>query len=69
MKQQLVGIDSEIQGMRLAAGHANIVKLVEVYEDVFSHHFIVELCQGGDLFQFISHRGTLQEQEAVQVIK
>jgi len=69
MKQHLISVDFEIQTMRLLSDHPNIVKLIEVFEDIWSHHLIMELCANGDLFSYISLQGSLEEQEAVEVLR
>lgn len=49
--------------------HPNIVKLFEVYEDVRSYYMVMELCEGGELFDAILDKGTFYESEAASVLK
>eukprot|EP00747_Dinoflagellata_sp_TGD_P180329 gnl/TRDRNA2_/TRDRNA2_32606_c0_seq1.p1 gnl/TRDRNA2_/TRDRNA2_32606_c0~~gnl/TRDRNA2_/TRDRNA2_32606_c0_seq1.p1 ORF type:complete len:579 (-),score=140.82 gnl/TRDRNA2_/TRDRNA2_32606_c0_seq1:180-1916(-) len=49
--------------------HMNIVKLYEVFEDKYFVSLIIELCEGGDLFDAIVEVGFLQEWQAASVMK
>jgi calcium-dependent protein kinase len=44
--------------------HANIVKLLDVYENTASVYLVTELCTGGELYDRISRRGRLSDLEA-----
>ena len=50
--------------------HENIIKCYEIYEDNNSLHFILELCQGGDLFDHIIHSPNqkLSEEESIDIL-
>ena len=37
----------------LSLNHENVIKCYDVYEDNNSLHFVLELCEGGDLFDYI----------------
>ena len=53
----------------MKVNHDNIIKCYEVYEDRIYVHFVFDLCQGGDLFEYIisneEHR--LSEQQTAQL--
>lgn len=49
--------------------HPNIIKLYEVYEDEFAYHLVSEYCSGGELFEHISQKGHLSENESRNIIK
>lgn len=55
--------------MMLVSSHPNIVKFVDVFEDIGFHHLILELCEEGDLFDYISSIGALREEEAAEIIR
>lgn len=45
-------------------GHPNIVTLVGAYEDKHDVHLVMELCQGGELFDRIVAKGQYSEKDA-----
>ena len=49
----------------------NIIKCYEIYEDNNSLHFVLELCQGGDLFDHIIHSPNqkLSEEESMDILQ
>ncbi|CAI5988136.1 unnamed protein product [Closterium sp. NIES-64] len=47
--------------------HAGVVQLRAVFEDDAAVHMIMELCDGGELFDEIVRRGRLSERDAAQV--
>ena len=49
--------------------HPNIVKLHEIYEDEKYLHLVLDLCRGGDLYDYILNKGTLTEAEVMQIMK
>ncbi|KAL1818456.1 hypothetical protein ACET3Z_013325 [Daucus carota] len=49
--------------------HANIVKLRATYEDEEAVHLVMDLCQGGELFDRIVARGHYSERAAATVFK
>lgn len=57
----------EVAILQHLKGHNGIVQLKGVYEDERNIHFVMELCTGGDLLDYISRFGRLQEQEAADV--
>lgn len=49
--------------------HPNIVKLHEIYEDEKYLHLVLDLCRGGDLYEYILNKGILTEAEVMQIMK
>ncbi len=50
-------VEQEIAIMRHLAGHPNVVRLFDVYEDAGHIHLVMELCKGGELFDQIIKKG------------
>ncbi|XAR71156.1 Non-specific serine/threonine protein kinase [Bertholletia excelsa] len=59
----------EVQIMRHLPSHPNIVKYKDVYEDNDAVYLIMELCQGGELFDRIVARGHYTERGAATITK
>ena len=59
---------SEIDIMR-AWDHAQIIKLFEVYEAEKHVHLVMEVLEGGELFNRIRNKGTYTEVDAIKVMK
>jgi serine/threonine protein kinase len=55
--------------MRHLPPHPNIVSLKEVYEDDNAVQLIMELCEGGELFDRIVARGHYTERAAANVAR
>ena len=55
----------------LDLNNENIIKCYDIYEDNNYIHFILELCNGGDLFDYIlnSKNGKLEENEAIDFLE
>jgi calcium-dependent protein kinase len=49
--------------------HPNIMQIFEFYEDKKNFYIITELCEGGELFDQIVEKGSLNENEAAWVMK
>ena len=49
--------------------HPNILKMYEFFEDEKRYYLVTELCGGGELYQEISTKGKLTEDESRMVIK
>ncbi|CAG9311417.1 unnamed protein product [Blepharisma stoltei] len=49
--------------------HPNIIKMYEIYEDKKYIHIVMELCTGGDLFDYLLLKGTLNEMEVATIMK
>ncbi|KAF8820428.1 calcium-dependent protein kinase CDPK2B [Cardiosporidium cionae] len=70
-KNQLKNLDrfrSEISIMK-ALDHPNIIKLFQTYEDHRSIYLVMELCQGGELFDRIIEKGHFTERHAAILMK
>jgi len=59
----------EIQIMHHLSEHPNVVRIHETYEDSFSVHLVMELCEGGELFDRIVQKGHYSERQAAKLIK
>ena len=59
----------EVEIMRQLPPHDNIVKLKETYEDDESVYIVMELCEGGELFDRIVSRGHYTERAAASVTR
>jgi len=44
--------------------HPNIIKLYEAFEDSRNVYLVMEVCEGGELFDRIIDKGCFSEQEA-----
>ena len=49
--------------------HPSIIKLYEIYESENYLYMVVEYCEGGELFDFITTRGYLMEREAAIIMR
>lgn len=59
----------EVEIMRHLPQHPNIVTLKDTYEDDNAVHLVMELCEGGELFDRIVARGHYTERAAAAVTK
>ncbi|CAD5183631.1 unnamed protein product [Musa acuminata subsp. burmannicoides] len=59
----------EVEIMRHLPTHPNIVSLKDTYEDEGAVHLVMELCEGGELFDRIVARGHYTERAAAMVIR
>eukprot|EP00270_Netrium_digitus_P005594 TRINITY_DN1748_c0_g1_i1.p1 TRINITY_DN1748_c0_g1~~TRINITY_DN1748_c0_g1_i1.p1 ORF type:complete len:435 (+),score=47.00 TRINITY_DN1748_c0_g1_i1:181-1485(+) len=59
----------EFQSLKALEGHPFTIRLHEACEDETSVHFVMELCEGGDLCDCLAKYGTLTEEEAVCVVQ
>ncbi|KAF5473295.1 hypothetical protein F2P56_009917 [Juglans regia] len=59
----------EVEIMKQLPGHPNIVSLKDTYEDDTAVHIVMELCEGGELFDRIVARGHYTERAAAAVTK
>ncbi|KAL8139638.1 hypothetical protein V2J09_005659 [Rumex salicifolius] len=58
----------EVEIMRHLPKHPNIVEYKEAYEDDEAVYLVMELCQGGELFDRIVARGHYTERAAAEVV-
>ncbi|XP_045825806.1 calcium-dependent protein kinase SK5-like [Trifolium pratense] len=59
----------EIRIMQHLSELPKIVKFHDAYEDSFFVHLVMELCEGGELFDRIVQKGYYSEQQAVKLVK
>lgn len=59
----------EVQIMSSLPDHQNVVRLRATYEDGENVHLVMELCEGGELFDRIVARGHYSERAAASVVK
>ncbi|KAL6138108.1 hypothetical protein ACLB2K_063394 [Fragaria x ananassa] len=59
----------EVEIMKHLPKHPNIVSLKDTYEDDNAVHLVMELCEGGELFDRIVSRGHYTERAAAAVTK
>lgn len=59
----------EVEIMKHMPKHPNIVSLKDTYEDDNAVHLVMELCEGGELFDRIVARGHYTERAAAAVTK
>ena len=64
--ESIEDIDREVQLLKLVAGHPNLISLLGAYEDHEYVYLVMELCEGGDLYQRIdSAKGQQLPEEQV----
>ncbi|KAF5764340.1 putative protein kinase CAMK-CDPK family [Helianthus annuus] len=68
-KEDVEDVRREIQIMHHLAGHKNIVTIKGAYEDPLYVHIVMELCNGGELFDRIIQKGNYSERKAAELIK
>lgn len=59
----------EVEIMKHMPKHPNIVSLKDTYEDDSAVHIVMELCEGGELFDRIVARGHYTERAAAVVMR
>ena len=59
----------EVEIMKHMPKHPNIVSLKDTYEDENAVHIVMELCEGGELFDRIVARGHYTERAAAGVMR
>ncbi|KAE9602734.1 hypothetical protein Lal_00049711 [Lupinus albus] len=59
----------EIQIMHHLSEHPNVVRIHGTYEDSMAVHLVMEICEGGELFDRIVQKGHYSEREAAKLIK
>ncbi|KAH9624535.1 hypothetical protein KSS87_020290 [Heliosperma pusillum] len=75
LKRKLVGkcdrddLKREIQILQHLSGQVNIVEFKDVYEDRQSVHVVMELCEGGELFDRIIAQGHYSELAAAGICR
>lgn len=59
----------EVAIMRHLPAHPNIVSLKDTYEDDHAVHLVMELCEGGELFDRIVAKGHYTERAAAMILQ
>ncbi|XP_042463108.1 calcium-dependent protein kinase 20-like [Zingiber officinale] len=59
----------EVEIMRHLPGHPHVVSLKDTYEDDVAVHLVMELCEGGELFDRIVARGHYTERAAAAIMR
>ncbi|XP_057421700.1 calcium-dependent protein kinase SK5 [Lotus japonicus] len=59
----------EIQIMHHLSEHPHVVRIHGTYEDAASVHIVMEICEGGELFDRIVQKGQYSEREAAKLIR
>lgn len=67
--EDIADVQREVQIMHHLAGHPNVVQLKGAYEDKHHVHIVMEVCQGGELFDRIVERGKYTEKDAAAAIR
>lgn len=57
-------VQREVQVLKLVGKHDNVAELIQVYEDSAYVHLVLELCEGGELFDRVVAKGTFSEKMA-----
>ncbi|XP_010538709.1 PREDICTED: calcium-dependent protein kinase 21-like [Tarenaya hassleriana] len=68
-RQDRDDVKREIQIMQYLSGQPNIVEIKGAYEDQRSVHLVMELCEGGELFDRIIAQGHYSERAAAGIIR
>ncbi|KAG6484907.1 hypothetical protein ZIOFF_053432 [Zingiber officinale] len=68
-KEDLEDVRREIQIMHHLSGHKNVVTIKGAYEDALYVHIVMELCEGGELFDRIIQRGQYSERKAAELTR
>eukprot|EP00775_Hariotina_reticulata_P005659 gene5659-5898_t len=67
--EDIADVQREVQIMHHLAGHPNVVHMKGAYEDKHHVHIVMEVCQGGELFDRIVERGKYTERDAAAAIR
>ncbi|KAJ9528579.1 hypothetical protein QJQ45_020442 [Haematococcus lacustris] len=59
----------EVQILLHLSGHKNVVQLKGTYEDKSYIHLVMEVCEGGELFDRIAEKGHFSEKSAAEVMR
>ncbi|CAH1412561.1 unnamed protein product [Lactuca virosa] len=62
-------VKREVEIMKKLPKHSNIVTLKDTYEDDNAVHIVMELCEGGELFDRIVARGHYTERAAAAIMR
>ena len=67
-EQSLRMLDNEIEILK-TLDHPNVIKCYDIYRTQTHCYIITELCQGGDLLNYLTRRGKLEESVAVSIME
>ncbi|KAM7523450.1 hypothetical protein LguiA_013352 [Lonicera macranthoides] len=68
-KEDIEDVRREVQIMHHLTGQPNIVELKGAFEDKHSVHLVMELCEGGELFDRIIAKGHYTERAAASLLR
>eukprot|EP00878_Enallax_costatus_P017856 GHUV01018763.1.p1 GENE.GHUV01018763.1~~GHUV01018763.1.p1 ORF type:complete len:465 (+),score=162.98 GHUV01018763.1:210-1604(+) len=68
-KEDVKDVQAEVAIMNLVAGHNNVVTLESTHEDKDYVHIVMELCQGGELFDHIVEAQHFSERKAAVIFR
>ncbi|RDX78881.1 hypothetical protein CR513_40772, partial [Mucuna pruriens] len=68
-KEDYEDVWREIQIMHHLSEHTHVVRIEGTYEDSSAVHLVMELCEGGELFDRIVQKGHYSERQAAALIK
>ncbi|KAK2993676.1 hypothetical protein RJ640_026132 [Escallonia rubra] len=68
-KDDVDDVRREIEIMHHLSGHPNVVSIKGAYEDAVAVHVVMELCEGGELFDKITKRGHFTERKAAELAR
>eukprot|EP00959_Pyramimonas_sp_CCMP1952_P063918 1335580-Pyramimonas_sp.AAC.1 len=68
-KEDAEDVEREVAIMYHLAGHPNVVTLLAAYEDKHSVQLVMELCEGGELFDRIVSKGHYTEKSAATMVR
>lgn len=59
----------EVQILGMLSSHPNVAALLQTYEDDEAVHIVLELCEGGELFDRVASQGVLTERVAAHFFR
>lgn len=68
-QEEIEDVGREVEVMSHLSGHPNIVTIKGAYEDSVTVYLVMELCEGGELFDRIIERGTYTEAKAAKLTR
>jgi len=68
-KEDAEDVEREVAIMYHLAGHPNVVNLIAAYEDKHNVQLVMELCEGGELFDRIVAKGHYTEKSAAAIFR
>ncbi|GJP33176.1 hypothetical protein CLOM_g17739 [Closterium sp. NIES-68] len=68
-QQDIEDVRREVAVMEMLQGHPDVVNLRSTFEDAQDVHLVMELCEGGELFDRIKAKGKFSEAEGAKVLR